>query len=68
MTVIDRALEGVSDGAPVDWAALEGNAADEFDLECLRWLRLIGQIEAVHRTTSDDLQVSPTATVQLGVS
>ena len=62
VSVIDRALEGVSDGVPVDWTALEDNAANEFDLECLRWLRLLGQIEAVHRTTPENLQAVPATT------
>jgi serine/threonine protein kinase len=54
--VIDRAVEAVSDGVQVDWAAFETNAPNEADRECLRWLRLLGQIEELHRTTSDDVE------------
>jgi tRNA A-37 threonylcarbamoyl transferase component Bud32 len=59
--VIDRAIEGVSDGVAVDWAALESGAANEADRECLHWLHLLGQIEELHRTTPDDLESTDTA-------
>jgi tRNA A-37 threonylcarbamoyl transferase component Bud32 len=58
--VIDRAIEGVSDGVPVDWAGLEGDVLNEADRECLRWLRLLGRIEELHRTTPDDLDAAGT--------
>jgi hypothetical protein len=63
--VIDRAIEAVSDGVPVDWATLETDAPNETDRQCLRWLRLLGQIEELHRTTQDDLEAGAT-TVAVG--
>ena len=58
--VIDRAIEAVSDGESVDWAAFERDAPNDLDRECLRWLRLIGQIEEVHRTTGVDVDSNDT--------
>jgi tRNA A-37 threonylcarbamoyl transferase component Bud32 len=57
--VIDRAIEGVSDGVAVDWAALESGVLNDADRECLKWLRLLDQIGEVHRSTPDDFE--PTA-------
>jgi tRNA A-37 threonylcarbamoyl transferase component Bud32 len=58
--VVDRAIAGVSDGTTVDWDALDSGARNDADRECLRWLRLLGQIEELHRTTPDDLDTSGT--------
>ena len=57
-SVVERALEGVSDGQSVDWDALESGALDEHDRECLKWLRVLGQIADLHHSTEDPLDES----------
>jgi hypothetical protein len=48
--VVERALEGVADGASIDWDVLESGAANDDERECLQWLRVIDQIGSVART------------------
>jgi hypothetical protein len=68
--VIERALEGVADGASLDWDVLESGAANEDELECLQWLRVIDQIGNVVRTcaagTADSAPVPSSAAVATG--
>jgi hypothetical protein len=52
-SLIDRAIEAVADGAPVDWDVLDSQAPDE-ERELLRCLRILDGIAEVHRSTQDD--------------
>ena len=38
---IDRAIDGIADGLPLDWDALDSQAPDE-DRELLKCLRILG--------------------------
>jgi hypothetical protein len=49
--VVDRAVEGIADGAPVDWLALESGAQNDEEREHLKCLRIVGEIENLHRST-----------------
>jgi hypothetical protein len=58
---IDDAIEQIVDGSPLDWDALDSQAGDE-EKELLKYLRILGDIAGVHRTTVEDtaeLAVAP---------
>lgn len=55
LEVIERALEDISDGNPVDWNLLESGARDEDEREQLRWLRVLDQMAGLHRSVNDSL-------------
>ena len=50
---IDRAIEGIADGQPLDWDALGSQATDD-DQELLKCLRILGDIADLHRSTTDE--------------
>src|SRR5262249_27194619 len=49
--VLLEVAAAVADGAPVDWAALEGRVSDEHDRKLLRNLRMLASVGDVHETT-----------------
>ena len=51
---IDRAIDGIVDGEPLDWDALDSQAPDE-DRELLKCLRILGT-SRLHRSTDDETQ------------
>jgi hypothetical protein len=51
--LLDRAIEAVADGAPVDWDVLDSQAPDD-ERELLKCLRILGGIAELHRSTQDD--------------
>ena len=52
-SLIDRAIEAVADGAPVDWDLLDSQAPDD-ERELLKCLRILDGISELHRSTQDD--------------
>jgi serine/threonine protein kinase len=55
LDVIERALEDVSDGNPVDWNLLDSAARDEGEREQLKWLRVLDQMVGLHRSVNDSI-------------
>lgn len=55
---IDRAIDGIVDGEPLDWDALDSQAPDE-ERELLKALRLLGDIAGLHRLTVDETSEVP---------
>ena len=53
--VLDQAIEGIADGRPVDWLALDKEAGTEEEREGLKYLRIVGEIAGVHRAADDPL-------------
>jgi hypothetical protein len=49
--VLLEVAAAVADGAPVDWAALEGRVSDEHGRKLLRNLRMLASVGNVHETT-----------------
>ena len=56
--VVDRAVECIADGKPVDWALLESSAHTEEDRERLKCLRVLGEIAELHRSTRGPFEPS----------
>src|SRR5262245_24182808 len=54
--VFDRALEEVADGRRVDWDLSESGAHDEDERERLKWLRILGDIANLHRSTLESFE------------
>ena len=52
---IDKAIEGIADGVPLDWEAIGSDAAAA-DRELLECLRLLGDIAGVCRSSVDDTE------------
>ena len=50
---IDRAIDGIADGLPLDWDALDSQTPDD-DRELLKCLRILDDIAGLHRSTTDD--------------
>src|SRR5262245_21352165 len=50
---IDKAIEGIADGVPLDWEAIGSDAGDRELLQCLR---LLGDIAGVCRSSIDDTE------------
>jgi serine/threonine protein kinase len=53
-SLIDRAIEAVADGAPVDWDMLDSQAPDD-ERELLKCLRILDGISELHRSTQDEV-------------
>ena len=51
--VFDRALEEIADGNHVDWNLSDSGAVDEDERECLKWLKVLGDIAELHRSTHE---------------
>jgi serine/threonine-protein kinase len=54
--VFDRALEEVADGHHVDWDVSDSGAADDDERECLKWLKVLGDIAELHRSTHESFE------------
>ena len=63
--ILDRAVEGVADGRIVDWELLDSQASDPEEREQLKWLRILGEIADLHRSTSDGLDDPGPATISI---
>ena len=50
---INRAIEDIADGRPVDWPALDSGALSDEERERLQCLRIVSDIAGVHRSTED---------------
>lgn len=61
VSALDRAVQGVADGAPIDWDDLEQDAADAEERECLQWLRVLDRIGDLHESTDDVPEAGGTA-------
>ena len=53
-SVIDRAIERIADGAPIDWPALESSAQSDEERDVLKALRILDGVADLHRSTTDD--------------
>lgn len=49
--LLDRAVEEIADGVPVDWSALESGAENAGDREYLKCLRILAGVADLHRST-----------------
>src|SRR5580765_5384733 len=49
--VIERAIEEIADGLPINWSAIESGIQNEEQREYLECLRVLGDIADVHRST-----------------
>ena len=52
-SVIDRAIERIADGLPIDWLALESGAQSDEERECLKALQILGGVAELHRSTDE---------------
>jgi serine/threonine-protein kinase len=52
-SVIDRAIERIADGEPVDWPALESSAGNDDERGVLDALRVLDGVAVLHRSTDD---------------
>src|SRR5262245_14304624 len=50
-SIVNRAVERIADGAPVDWDSLESCAQSDDERDELRYLRIVGDIADLHRST-----------------
>jgi hypothetical protein len=48
-SALDRAVEAVADGMPVDWDVLESGSRSEGDRQWLRCLRILHDVASLHR-------------------
>ena len=51
--LIDRAVENIADGQPVNWALLDSQANDDDERKQLKMLRILEEIAQLHRSTQD---------------
>ena len=51
--LIDRAVEDIADGQPVNWALLDSQAHDDDERKQLKMLRILEEIAHLHRSTQD---------------
>lgn len=51
--LIDRAVEDIADGQPVNWALLDSQANDDGERKQLKMLRILEEIAHLHRSTQD---------------
>jgi hypothetical protein len=56
--VFEQVLQNIADGHPVDWDLLESGTGDPEDRECLKWLRVLGNIADLHRSDHQSLDAS----------
>jgi hypothetical protein len=63
--VIERAIEEIADGLPINWSAIESGIQNDEQREYLECLRVLGGIADVHRST-DAEQASNEETVARG--
>jgi hypothetical protein len=55
-SVIDRAIAGIADDAPLDWEMLVSQARSNEERELLQCLRIVGDVAQLHRSTHDPLE------------
>jgi RIO-like serine/threonine protein kinase len=60
---LERAVDGVADGAAVNWNALQRLARSEEERAELKWLQVLGDLANVHRTPVEDV-ADPSGTTQ----
>jgi hypothetical protein len=51
--LIDRAVEDIADGQPVNWDLLDSQANDDDERKQLKMLRILEEIAHLHRSTQD---------------
>jgi RIO-like serine/threonine protein kinase len=51
--LIDRAVENIADGQPVNWALLDSQANGDEERKQLKMLRILEEIAHLHRSTQD---------------
>ncbi|MBI2186888.1 MAG: protein kinase [Acidobacteria bacterium] len=56
---VDRLIDSIADGAPIEWQALEAAAVGERDRRVLRNLRVISGVAELHRTIAADDPAGP---------
>jgi RIO-like serine/threonine protein kinase len=66
-SLIDRAIEAVADGEPVDWDVLDSQAPDD-ERELLKCLRILDGISELHRSTQDDADAAEESVPQLTIT
>ena len=49
-----RAIDGIADGAVVNWRALQGMARSDEERAELKWLQVLGELANVHRSAHDE--------------
>jgi serine/threonine-protein kinase len=52
--LIDRAVENIADGQPVNWDLLDSQANGDDERKQLKMLRILEEIAHLHRSTQDD--------------
>ena len=52
--VLERAIDGVADGAVVNWGALQGLARSDEERAELKWLQVLGDLANLHRSSHDE--------------
>lgn len=52
--LIDRAVENIADGQPVNWDLLDSQADGDDERKQLKMLRILEEIAHLHRSTQDD--------------
>lgn len=53
-----RAIDGIADGAVVNWRALQGLARSDEERAELKWLQVLGELANVHRSAHDEAEES----------
>jgi hypothetical protein len=52
--VLARAIDGIADGAVVNWRALQGLARSDEERAELKWLQVLGELASVHRSAQHE--------------
>ena len=53
--VLARAIDGIADGAAVNWPALHGLARSDDERAELKWLQVLGDLANVHRSAHEEI-------------
>src|SRR5258707_6226479 len=61
--LVERAIEEIADGLPINWSAIESGAQSDDEREYLRCLRILDDIAGVHRSTEGEPSASSEETV-----
>lgn len=66
--VLAQAIDGVADGAAVNWPALHGLARSEEEHAELKWLQVLGDLANVHRAPTEEAEGTTLSTRPLTAS
>ena len=65
--VVDRAIGQIVDGAPVDWPFLESSAQSDEERDQLRYLRIVGDIADLHRSTEAETRETDSSALTIAL-